>query len=265
MKTPILIAVIILGGALAAYYYWQHQEPEPRPVQAQAPLPPPTVPSRVVRQVIEAPPAAEAPLPELDASDSAIQDALNGLVQSESLMKLFRVEQIIRKIVATIDNLPGQRMPARTMPLEKPQGNFIVDATGGTLSISQENAERYKPYVSLAEATDAKKLVALYIRLYPLFQKAYEELGYPGRYFNDRLIVVIDHLLATPDPTEPVRLIQPKFFYLYAAPDLEALSIGQKTLMRIGSSNEAIVKNKLKKIKTELLLHMHEEELAPQN
>lgn len=27
-----------------------------------------------------------------------------------------------------------------------------------------------------------------YVRLYPLFQKAYVELGYPNGYFNDRLI-----------------------------------------------------------------------------
>jgi hypothetical protein len=179
-------------------------------------------------------------------------------------MKMFRVEQIIRKIVATIDNLPGQRLSVRITPLEQARGMFIVNGTEGNLSISQENAARYSSYLSLTEATDAKKLVALYIRLYPLFQQSYEELGYPGRYFNDRLIVVIEHLLATPDIIEPVRLIQPKVFYLYAEPDLEARSIGQKTLMRIGSHNEAIIKNKLKEIKQELLLHMHEEELAPQ-
>ena len=49
------------------------------------------------------------------------------------------------------------------------------------------------------------RAVALYARLYPLFQQAYEELGYPGRYFNDRLVEVIDDLLATPEPTGPVR------------------------------------------------------------
>jgi hypothetical protein len=35
---------------------------------------------------------------------------------------------------------------------------------------------------------DTRKAVALYVDLYPLFQGAYAELGYPNRYFNDRLI-----------------------------------------------------------------------------
>ena len=48
--------------------------------------------------------------------------------------------------------------------------------------------------------------MALYVRLYPLFQRAYEELGYPGQYFNDRVVEVIDSLLATPNVTEPIKV-----------------------------------------------------------
>ena len=101
--------------------------------------------------------------------------------------------------------------------------------------------------------------MALYLRLYPLFQKSYEELGYPNKYFNDRVIEVIDNLLAAPDIKEPVKLLQPKIVYIYADPDLEGRSIGQRTLMRIGTENEAKVKTKLQEIRQELLLHMHEE------
>ena len=42
-------------------------------------------------------------------------------------------------------------------------------------------------------------MAVVYERLYPLFQQAYEDLGYPGKYFNDRLVEVIDHLLQTPE------------------------------------------------------------------
>jgi len=112
--------------------------------------------------------------------------------------------------------------------------------------------------VGIAEAIDAKKLVGVYVRLYPLFQQAYEELGYPGKYFNDRLIVVLDNLLDAPDIKEPVRLVQPKVFYLFADPDLEGRSIGQRILMRTGSKNEAIIKTKLREIRQELMLHTHE-------
>ena len=47
-----------------------------------------------------------------------------------------------------------------------------------------------------SDAIDARKLVAVYSRFYPLFQRAYRELGYPNKYFNDRLIEAIDDLLA---------------------------------------------------------------------
>ena len=75
------------------------------------------------------------------------------------------------------------------------------------------------------------------------------------------MIEVIDNLLAAPDIKEPVKLIQPKIVYLYADPDLEGRSIGQRILMRIGSENEAKVKAKLQEIRQELFLHLHEEEV----
>ncbi|HEU0219650.1 MAG TPA: DUF3014 domain-containing protein, partial [Gallionella sp.] len=124
------------------------------------------------------------------------------------------------------------------------------------------NAARYTPYVKIAAAIDAKKLAELYVRLYPLFQQAYEELGYPKKYFNDRLIVVLDDLLAAPDIKEPIRLIRPNVFYLFADSDLEGRSIGQRILMRTGGKNEAIIKAKLREIKQELLLHMREKKVG---
>jgi len=37
-----------------------------------------------------------------------------------------------------------------------------------------------------------------------LFQQSYEDLGYPGQYFNDRLVEVIDDMLKTPDVQGPI-------------------------------------------------------------
>ena len=263
MKKNILIvvAVIVLGG-LATYFYWTHSKPKSVPVQVQAPppLPLPAPPKPEVRQVIEAPPAPP-PLPTLADSDSFMLDALTGLVGNKSLMKFFHPERIIRNIVATIDNLPRRRAPMNVMPVERAPGQFIIAGTEDDPAISPKNAARYTPYVRIAEAIDAKKLVGLYVRLYPLFQQAYEELGYPKKYFNDRLIVVLDDLLAAPGIKEPVRLVQPSVYYKYADPDLEGRSIGQRILMRTGGKNEATIKAKLREIKQELLLHMHEKKV----
>jgi len=258
-----IAAAVLLGGAIAAYFYFQQEPPKPEPVQIEEQAPPiamPEPPAPVKRQVLDTP-SENTELPQLETSDSFILDALADLVENKSLMSIFRMEQLIHNFVATVDNLPNERAPMRTMPIAPAQGKFIMTENEGTMLISPKNKTRYALYVKFAEEIDPKKLVELYVRLYPLFQQSYEELGYPDKYFNDRMMVVLDNLLAAPEIKEPVKLVQPKYYYLYADPDLEARSVGQRILMRIGSDNEMIIKTKLKEIKQELILRMHEKEI----
>jgi hypothetical protein len=257
MKSLITVVIIILLGlGIATYFYWQYIQPKPEPISMPAP-PPPPAPAPVVQQVIEAPPSQPA-LPKLSESDQYLLDILAGLVGNKSLMRLFHTEQIIHNIVATIDNLPRRHLPLSVMPVKRVHGLFITEGPENDKTISPKNAARYLAYVKIAELVDAQKLGDFYVRLYPLFQEAYEELGYPKEYFNDRLLVVLDHLLAAPDLNDPVKLVQPNVFYLYADPDLEARSAGQKILMRMGSKNEAKIKAKLREIKQQVMLHMRD-------
>lgn len=256
MKRNISIAsafVVILAG-IAANYYWHHNLPKSEIVQVQ-PVPP--APPPPVRRVIDAMPAA-TPLPALADSDAMMLDALAGLISNKYLMNFFHTERIIHNIVATIDNLPRRRVSLSVMPLTRVPGKLIISGQENDLTISSRNAARYTPYVQIAKALGSKQVIELYVRLYPLFQQAYEDLGYPKQYFNDRLIAVLDELLAAPDIREPVKLIQPAVYYLFGDPDLEGRGIGQRILMRIGSSNEAIIKVWLGSLKQELMLHMHE-------
>lgn len=262
MKKGIAVAVVaaIVVGGIAAYFYGQQQQqqPEPVPVKAIAPAPPP---EPVAQQVIE--PTQEQPsLPELSESDKFMLDAMTGLVGNKSLMKLFHTERIIRKIVATIDNLPRARVPLRVMPVSPAPGMFLTDGQEDEKTISPDNAARYAAYVKVAEAIDAQKLVEVYIQLYPLFQQAYEELGYPKKYFNDRLLVALDNMLAAPSPPQPIKLVQPHVLYNFADPSFEARSAGQKILMRMGSKNEARIKTKLREIKLQITLHMRDKQVV---
>ena len=115
------------------------------------------------------------------------------------------------------------------------------------------NYERYKPLVQLIRSTDTSSLLATYTRYYPLFQEAYENLGHPPQYFNDRVIEVIDHLLATPELQGPIALAQPNVLYVFADPKLEAMSAGQKVLVRMGPENAKVVKEKLRELRGELV------------
>ena len=129
----------------------------------------------------------------------------------------------------------------------------MVKGRDTSLAIAPENAARYTPFVRVIEHVDAKKAAALYTRFYPLFQQAYEELGYPGRYFNDRLIETIDNLLAAPEPDGPIALTVPHVLYEYRDPDLESRSAGQKALMRVGRDNERRLKAKLRELRQEIV------------
>jgi hypothetical protein len=128
-------------------------------------------------------------------------------------------------------------------------GNLATTQADGRILLRADNASRYDTYLRLMEQADTAKLVDAYVRYYPLFQKAYEDLGYPQGYFNDRLVEVIDHLLATPEVPAPIALAQPKVLYEFADPSLEQRSAGQKILMRMGPVNEARVKAKLRAIR----------------
>ncbi len=90
------------------------------------------------------------------------------------------------------------------------------------------------------------------MRLYPLFQQAYVELGHLDGYFNDRVIEVIDHLLAAPSPDGPIPLVRPNVMYQFADPALESRSAGQKFLIRIGPDNAARVKTQLRALRERL-------------
>jgi hypothetical protein len=132
-------------------------------------------------------------------------------------------------------------------------GETVTSNQGDTTTLGASNYARYAPFIHLVETMDPKTLASIYFHLYPLFQQAYEDLGYPGRFFNDRLVEVIDHLLAAPEPQGPIELVQPKVFYQFADPKLEDLSAGQKLLIRMGPANERSLKEKLRAFRAELV------------
>lgn len=248
-----LLAVIsLLAAVVIGFYFTQGKTPpeikleqpvkaSPAPVARVEPAKPQPV------QEIVAP-----PLPELKDSDPVVREAVSGLLGGDTFKKYFRLEEIVRHIVVTIDNLPRKTAAARLFPTQPVKGKFLTGGSEENLAISSKNAARYAPYVSITESVDARQLVVIYARFSPLFQRAYQKLGYPNGSFNDRLITVIDHLLGAPELKGPMKLVQPNVMFLYADPALEAQSAGRKILMRMGRENEVKVKAKLREIRREL-------------
>ncbi|HWT72459.1 MAG TPA: DUF3014 domain-containing protein, partial [Oxalicibacterium sp.] len=195
------------------------------------------------------PAAAKEALPAVQDSDARVAQALSALVGKDAWQTLFFPEQIVRHIVATVDNLPRSEAPSKMWPV-RPAAAWMQTANeNGQLQLAPANAARYAPYMALLQALDISKLAGLYRELYPLFQQAYVDLGYPDAYFNDRLVAAIDDLLAAPELAEPPVLVQKKVRYQFADPELERRSAGQKIMLRVGTDNARIVKEKLRKLR----------------
>ncbi|WP_310451096.1 DUF3014 domain-containing protein [Sulfuritalea sp.] len=243
-------AAVLIGGGVAAYYFLQDEAPPPPPPPKIARDPVRAAPAPVVAPSVRHPlgGVTATGLPELEQSDAPLLKALDELL-GRTWRAYFLPEGVIRRVVATVDNLPRERLPADVMPLKRVPKAFITAGKGATPVIGSRNSARYAAYVSVVAAIDAAKLVAVYVRFYPLFQRAYEELGNPKGYFNDRLVAAIDDLLAAPDLAGPIRLVRPMVNYEFADPALEARSAGQKIMIRMGKDNAARVKAKLGEIR----------------
>jgi len=265
--TIIVIGLLALAAAFLGWRWYQQQQPqpaEPPPVAAApndgpapAPAPAPVPESLEPKNPIDAVALPDTGLPTVADSDTRVMTALVDLLGSKNVAEFLQFDGIVRRSVATVDNLAREQAPASRWPVQPTKQRFITEGKGEAQTISANNAARYRPIVLLAESVDPAKAAKTYARLYPLFQKAYEELGYPGRYFNDRLIAVIDHLLQAPEPDGPVqvRLVEvkgnvpsqrPWVRYEYVDPKLESLSSGQKIMVRVGPENERKLKASLR-------------------
>jgi len=274
----VLAGVVCVALGAGGFYWWHKQRSrEARialPPVAEAPSPPPAAPPAPAEPAIrhpieEAPASKEQPLPSPPAlarpadADAYIKNALIEALGRAQVFSFLNTDNFPGRVVATVDNLARQKASSSLWPVVPVAGRFSTEQRGDGTYVSASNANRYAPFVRFAESIDSAKAAALYLRLYPMFQRAYEEQGYPGKYFNDRLVDVIDHLLQTPEPPAALKLTQtevkgpikparPWVAYEYADPNLEARSAGQKMLMRMGSANAQRLKAKLREFRAQI-------------
>jgi hypothetical protein len=245
-----IVAAVAL--ALGGWYWYSHHAPPPaEPVRTVAPVPPPSSEAQISHP-LPAEAGAQA-LPALNDSDQVVHDSLAGVVGRDPVEQFLVPQNIVRHFVVTVDNLPRKKVAVDLRPVKATPGQTVTATQGEITTLSPANFERYAPLVRVLQKTDVKALAVVYERLYPLFQQSYEDLGYPGKYFNDRLVEVIDLLLQTPEITAPIALTQPKVFYEYADAQLESRPAGQKLLLRMGPANARIIKAKLRDFRAEIV------------
>jgi hypothetical protein len=249
-------AIIILGAIGIGVYYRYFSQPPAPVAQKELVTPQPAKPVEeqpAIEHPIPGPGAADSSLPAINASDQLVHDSLAGLIGARPIEQFLVPENIVRHIVATIDNLPRKKVAVEVRPVKATPGAAIVTTQGDMTTLSEQNYARYGAFVRVVKSIDPKNFADVYFRLYPLFQHAYEDLGYPDKYFNDRLVEAIDDMLRAPTPEGPIPLVQPKVFYELADADLEERSAGQKLLIRMGPANARIIKEKLRALRAEVV------------
>jgi hypothetical protein len=268
-RTTWILVGVVGFAALVTLYFMQRGEPpapppvvetaveppppaeEPPPPAPEPPAPPPVSETEPPQPTVPLP--AEVELPPLDDSDRETRQALAEAVGDRPVESFLVPSQVVRKLVVTVDNLPGDKVALRLRAVEPIPESFVADGNiDDGYTLSEDNFERYGRFVRAIDAVDPEQLAAAYFRYYPLLQEAYEELGYPGRQFHARVIAVIDDMLAAPQPSGPIELVRPKVMYQFADPALESLSAGQKMMIRMGPDNAYIVKAKLRELRAVL-------------
>lgn len=259
----LVLSCLVVASVLAAWLWSTRSEPRPpAPLpQAVAPAPsqaPASAPAQVANAVQHPVAVEDQPL-----AAHEIPNALAGLLGTKAASTFLQADDFPRRFAATVDSLAREHSPTAAWPVMPTPGRFLVEERQDGTVIAPENAARYTPLVLLAGTIDVAAAVHLYRRMYPLLQQAYRELGFGDRYLNDRVVQVIDVLLATPEAPEsprvelvpvkgPVPSLQPWVRYQFVDPQLEALSAGQKILVRVGPVNQRRLKSKLSELRHEL-------------
>lgn len=257
MFSRVLVALCLAAAGWLAWVYFGGDEPAVPPAALEPAPPPPDFTPDIRFPAPEPAPRGDEPaplapqLPALAASDGPVSEAVAAVIGEDAARSWLLPRNLVRNAVLAVDSLG--RGPAALKPELRPvngvPGTFPVSGSEESLRLDPANYARYDALVRLVDAVDAARLAAVYLRYYALFQQAYEEVGPAGAYFNDRLVAVIDDLLAAPQLAEPPALVQPRVYYEYADPSLEARSSGQKLLVRMGPDHAMVVKRKLRELR----------------
>ena len=260
---PLVAVVAIAASGLAVWHFYPR--PPVAPVATPAPVAPPAAAAPVAGaplveqhpiEQVPVPPAEDlGPLPTLDDSDGQLLAAFTELLGSDAGQWLAK-EFLVPRLVATVDGLPRRSLTRQVYAAQPLPGTLATADADGRLWLDASNARRYDAAVAAFEKVDLRQAVAVYVRFYPLFQRAYTDLGTGERGFNDRVVAVIDHLLAAPEVTGPLELHpaadgRPRLEF--ADPQREAQSVGHKLMWRLGPDHAARVKARLRELRTLLV------------
>jgi DUF3014 family protein len=235
----ILAALLIGAAAVAGFYVFGRRPSAPVPAAERAPTPTPA--TRPLGGD-----SASIVLPPLDETDVLVRELVKKISSHPRVAAWLATDGLIRSFTTAVTNIAEGKTPARQLSMLRPSSGFRVLERGGDLIIDPRSYERYDSLAAAAASMDAEGSARLYATLKPRIEEASRELGVsPFDRTFERTIVL---LLSTPVVDGPIRVEPRGIGYGFADPKLEALTGGQKQLLRMGPRNMRVVQTSLRAI-----------------
>ena len=176
---PILLIAVVLVGVLI---FWLRSGDDPAPTSdpvekaATETAPEVETPGEAELVIGEAPPIVE--------SDPWIRSIVEQLSSHPELARWLLNEELVRTFVVVVDNIAEGTPPSSHLDFLAPEEGFQVQESGDKTVIDPASYGRYDGMIDVIESVDAAGAGELYRAAHPLFQEAYEDLGYPGQSFD---------------------------------------------------------------------------------
>ncbi len=246
-RTPIVVAAVVVLLGIAAFLGW-------RVFQRQQPLP---------EAVVERPlPVVDAGMPAAPSLNSADGDALlkdgaAGLSPEATLAAWLAQPDIVRRLVAAVNQIAEGESPHETLGFMEVKGAFAVvekkekkksKKAPKVFLMSPASTARYDDVTRVIGSVDAAAAGTLYGKVRPFAESVFREIAPPGKTLDETVQKAIDHLAVVPLSDQPIEVtpMVEGIGYAYADPKLESLSRAQKHLLRMGPANARVVIGKLK-------------------
>lgn len=237
---------LVLGLGYFVLRKPQVPKPSPTPLAAATEEAPSPIPSPTLT-----PSPTPVNLPALDQSDGLVRELAGALSKHPQLAVWLAQQGLIERFTAVIENIVAGANPRTHLGFLAPRQRFTVMMQKGRVVADPKSYAGYDAFGDAVESLDAPGCARVFRTLEPLFDKAYRDLGNPQGRFRVPLSAAMARLMEVPVlagdvPLRPVA--QPILLYQYIDPKLEALSPGQKTLLRTGPRNVAKFQAKLREI-----------------
>jgi hypothetical protein len=117
--------------------------------------------------------------------------------------------------------------------------------------IDPKSYRRFDSLTAAVLSLNPKGVAEAYRTIQPRLNEAYRALGSSENSVDDAVMVALDMLIATPEVSDPIRVVPGKgATYAFADARLEKLPAIQKLLIRTGPANAAAINERLREIRT---------------